>query len=110
MTTGHALDLGTPHDYRACFCLGTLIMQFLGVCVWCVCYVVLQLSTFFLFALQFVGNDILHVYQKQQIKHRFNSAGLYIANTKASNMTNIEQYSAIYFLSPFSQMVSQWRL
>ena len=31
---------------------------------------------------QFLGNDILHVYNKQQVKHRLSTGGLYIANTK----------------------------
>lgn len=32
--------------------------------------------------LQFLGADLLHVYNKQQILHRLNTSGLYIANTK----------------------------
>ena len=34
--------------------------------------------------IQFLGNDILHVYNKQQVKHRLSTGGLYIANTKPS--------------------------
>ena len=44
----------------------------------------INLLTYSLY-LQFGGSDILHVYQKQQIKHRFNTAGLYIANTKVTD-------------------------
>ena len=33
-------------------------------------------------SLQFLGNDVLHVYNKQQVKHRLNTGGLYLANTK----------------------------
>ena len=35
-------------------------------------------------SIQFLGNDILHVYNKQQVKHRLSTGGLYIANTKPS--------------------------
>ena len=35
-----------------------------------------------LFFLQFLGNDLLHVYNKQQVIQRLNASGLYIANTK----------------------------
>ena len=31
---------------------------------------------------EFTGTDILHVYNKTQVKHRLNTAGMYIANTK----------------------------
>lgn len=38
--------------------------------------------------IQFGGNDILHVYNKQQAKHRLtNVGGNYIANTKPSGFT-----------------------
>ena len=36
---------------------------------------------------QFLGNDILHVYNKQQVRYRLNHAELYIANTKPSGFT-----------------------
>ena len=36
---------------------------------------------------QFLGSDILHVYNKQQARHRLNANGLYIANTKPSGFT-----------------------
>ena len=36
---------------------------------------------------QFGGNDILHVYNRQQVKHRFSVGGLYIANTKPGGFT-----------------------
>lgn len=31
---------------------------------------------------EFGGNDLLQVYNAQQIKHRLNSTGMYVANTK----------------------------
>ena len=31
---------------------------------------------------QFLGTDLLHVYNKQQVLHRLNASGLYIANAK----------------------------
>ena len=31
---------------------------------------------------EFGGNDLLQVYNGQQIKHRLNSTGMYVANTK----------------------------
>lgn len=34
------------------------------------------------FDLEFGGDDILHVYNKAQVKHRLNTAAMYIANTK----------------------------
>ena len=33
---------------------------------------------------EFGGNDLLQVYNGQQIKHRLNSTGMYVANTKVS--------------------------
>ena len=36
---------------------------------------------------QFLGNDILHVYNKQQVRYRLNTGELYIANTKPSGFT-----------------------
>lgn len=32
--------------------------------------------------IEFGGNDLLQVYNGQQIKHRLNSTGMYVANTK----------------------------
>lgn len=37
------------------------------------------LYTFFL---QFCGNDLLQIYNAQQIKHRLNTIGMYVASTK----------------------------
>lgn len=34
---------------------------------------------------EFGGNDLLQVYNAQQIKHRLNSTGMYVANTKVSS-------------------------
>ena len=31
---------------------------------------------------EFSGNDVLQVYNRAQVKHRLNTNGLYIANTK----------------------------
>lgn len=33
---------------------------------------------------EFGGNDLLQVYNGQQIKHRLNSTGMYVANTKVN--------------------------
>lgn len=33
---------------------------------------------------EFGGNDLLQVYNAQQIKHRLNSTGMYVANTKVN--------------------------
>ena len=32
--------------------------------------------------IEFGGSDVLHVYNRQQVKHRLNTAGMYIASTK----------------------------
>ncbi|KFM56803.1 E3 ubiquitin-protein ligase UBR4, partial [Stegodyphus mimosarum] len=37
--------------------------------------------------IEFGGNDVLQVYNTQQIKHRLNTTGLYIASTKAAGFT-----------------------
>ena len=37
------------------------------------------------FCLQYGGNDILQIYNTAQVKHRFNTTGLYIASTKVSS-------------------------
>ncbi|XP_064423992.1 E3 ubiquitin-protein ligase UBR4 [Latimeria chalumnae] len=36
---------------------------------------------------EFGGNDLLQVYNSQQIKHRLNSTGMYVANTKPGGFT-----------------------
>ncbi|XP_057678820.1 E3 ubiquitin-protein ligase UBR4 isoform X1 [Corythoichthys intestinalis] len=36
---------------------------------------------------EFGGNDLLQVYNGQQIKHRLNSTGMYVANTKSGGFT-----------------------
>uniref|UniRef100_A0A8C5VSR1 E3 ubiquitin-protein ligase UBR4 n=1 Tax=Microcebus murinus TaxID=30608 RepID=A0A8C5VSR1_MICMU len=36
---------------------------------------------------EFGGNDLLQVYNAQQIKHRLNSTGMYVANTKPGGFT-----------------------
>lgn len=40
---------------------------------------------------EFGGNDLLQVYNAQQIKHRLNSTGMYVANTKVSMALNWDQ-------------------
>lgn len=35
---------------------------------------------------EFGGNDLLQVYNGQQIKHRLNSTGMYVANTKVGTL------------------------
>lgn len=35
---------------------------------------------------EFGGNDLLQVYNGQQIKHRLNSTGMYVANTKVGTI------------------------
>lgn len=37
--------------------------------------------------MQFLGSDLLHIYNKQQVLHRLNAANLYIANTKPGGFT-----------------------
>lgn len=37
---------------------------------------------------EFGGNDLLQVYNGQQIKHRLNSTGMYVANTKVLNYSS----------------------
>lgn len=36
---------------------------------------------------EFGGNDLLQVYNGQQIKHRLNSTGMYVANTKVETFS-----------------------
>lgn len=38
---------------------------------------------------EFGGNDLLQVYNGQQIKHRLNSSGMYVANTKVQKKIEI---------------------
>lgn len=38
---------------------------------------------------EFGGNDLLQVYNIQQIKHRLNSTGMYVANTKVNEALGI---------------------
>ena len=38
---------------------------------------------------EFGGNDLLQVYNGQQIKHRLNSTGMYVANTKVGTFNKI---------------------
>ena len=40
-----------------------------------------------MYLVQFLGNDVLHVYNKQQVRYRLNHAELYIANTKPSGFS-----------------------
>ena len=40
-----------------------------------------------LFLTQYLGNDILHVYNKPQVRYRLNTADLYLANTKSGGFT-----------------------
>ncbi|RWS29818.1 E3 ubiquitin-protein ligase UBR4-like protein, partial [Leptotrombidium deliense] len=42
--------------------------------------------------IEFGGNDVLHIYNTQQVKHRLNTTGLYIASTKPAGFT-IEVYN-----------------
>lgn len=39
---------------------------------------------------EFGGNDLLQVYNGQQIKHRLNSSGMYVANTKVKKMLRFD--------------------
>ena len=39
------------------------------------------------FSFQFGGSDILHVYNKQQLKHRLSANSLYVVSTKGSGFT-----------------------
>ena len=47
---------------------------------------------------EFGGPDVLHVYNSQQVKHRLNTAGMYIANTKVKFHSPAD---VIYFLFVF---------
>ena len=59
---------------------------------WC-CYVrsifpyIILIVTLFNASLQFQGSDILHIYNKQQVKTRLNAGTLYLANNKPSGFT-----------------------
>lgn len=44
--------------------------------------ILLQIIYYTLFILQFGGNDLLQIYNAQQIKHRLNTIGMYVASTK----------------------------
>lgn len=46
--------------------------------------------------LQFGGNDILQVYNTQQVKHRLNTTGMYIASTKV--LSGLSAFIAPSFL------------
>ena len=37
---------------------------------------------------QYGGNDVLQIYNVQQVKHRLNTTGLYIASTKVNTRTH----------------------
>lgn len=41
---------------------------------------------------EFGGNDLLQVYNGQQIKHRLNSTGMYVANTKVGQFIKMIHY------------------
>lgn len=41
---------------------------------------------------EFGGNDLLQVYNAQQIKHRLNSTGMYVANTKVRTVLGWAPY------------------
>lgn len=41
---------------------------------------------------EFGGNDLLQVYNAQQIKHRLNSTGMYVANTKVRTAVGWGQF------------------
>ncbi len=71
---------------------------------------------------EFGGNDLLQVYNGQQIKHRLNSTGMYVANTKVTNMipaTDLEiiinsllrhSHLESFMLVPVNSLeVSQWK-
>ena len=44
-------------------------------------------NVYFCIFAQFLGNDILHVYNKQQVCYRLSTNDLYIANTKPAGFT-----------------------
>ena len=46
---------------------------------------------------EFGGNDLLQVYNGQQIKHRLNSTGMYVANTKVRSPLRMENIIIILF-------------
>lgn len=41
----------------------------------------------YLTEVEYAGNDLLQIYNTQQLKHRLNSTGLYVASTKAAGFT-----------------------
>lgn len=48
---------------------------------------------------EFGGNDLLQVYNGQQIKHRLNSTGMYVANTKVQTLS-------LYYFIPLIWMAA----
>lgn len=50
------------------------------------------------FCSQFGGNDLLQIYNAQQIKHRLNTIGMYVASTKVcekSFIPYVNQWNAL---------------
>lgn len=58
---------------------------------------------------EFGGNDLLQVYNGQQIKHRLNSTGMYVANTKVQCFSNIQlcSYSVCKVPENFKKALSK---
>lgn len=64
---------------------------------------------------EFGGNDLLQVYNGQQIKHRLNSTGMYVANTKVKTTmtmnisTSVTQFMWIVLVLVNSLEDSRWK-
>ena len=55
---------------------------------------------------EFGGSDVLHVYNSQQVKHRLNTAGMYVASTKVGVLDICFQF----VLSGLVRISSYWKL
>lgn len=47
---------------------------------------------------EFGGNDLLQVYNGQQIKHRLNSTGMYVANTKVQHLHDDSILMSLWYI------------
>ena len=57
---------------------------------------------------EFGGNDLLQVYNGQQIKHRLNSTGMYVANTKVKTSHKMMDYTNICQLCRLNNFFIHW--
>lgn len=47
---------------------------------------------------EYGGNDLLQVYNGQQIKHRLNSTGMYVANTKVQSVISLHLNAVVAYI------------